>query len=310
MIEGFATAVVEDVNDPLSMGRVKARCLEYHTTDMLALPTEDLPWATCLLPVDSAGVASVGSTNVQLIKGSWVTGFFRDPGDYQDFVIIGAYPKANNEGGIGVSGGPSAATGGFVGANSGWDGFPAPATVAGSPAEKIISLCKSQLQVRETNGSNQGPGLQKYWDSVGWDGYASRSPWCAAFVTWIIEQTGVLEDKDRPKTASAFAYRQWANKHPHLAQRRVNPQTVYAGDIVVFKFSHIGMAIENSNGGYVQCIEGNTNAAGSREGHGVYIKKRALSLITDSISIAASPERGGMAPSGTIATGQPGTPTA
>ena len=309
MIEGFATAVVEDTNDPLSKGRVKVRCFEYHTTDMNLLPTEDLPWATCLLPVDSAGVSGVGGSSVALLIGSWVTGFFRDPGDYQDFVIIGAYPNYNSEAGFSVSGGASSSVGGFVGANSGWDGFPAPATVTGSPAQKIISLCKSQLQVRETNGSNQGPGLQKYWDSVGWNGYASRQPWCAAFVTWIVEQTAALEDKDRPKTASAYAYRQWANKHPHLAQRRVNPQTVYAGDIVIFNFSHIGMAIENSNGGYVQTAEGNTNAAGSREGHGVYIKKRSLSLMTDAISIKASPERGGMPPTGTVSTGQPGTPT-
>ena len=38
--------VVEDRNDPLQLGRVKVRCVGYHTEKKQDLPTEDLPWGT------------------------------------------------------------------------------------------------------------------------------------------------------------------------------------------------------------------------------------------------------------------------
>ena len=37
--------VVEDRNDPLELGRVRVRCLGYHTDDLSAIPTSSLPWA-------------------------------------------------------------------------------------------------------------------------------------------------------------------------------------------------------------------------------------------------------------------------
>ena len=45
--DGFIwfAGVVEDRQDPLKLGRVRVRCLGYHTDDRNVLPTEDLPWA-------------------------------------------------------------------------------------------------------------------------------------------------------------------------------------------------------------------------------------------------------------------------
>ena len=92
--DGFIwfAGVVEDRQDPLKLGRVRVRCLGYHTEDKEALPTTDLPWAHPLLPITSSGVSGIGQTPLGLVEGSWVIGFFRDADTKQDAVILGALP--------------------------------------------------------------------------------------------------------------------------------------------------------------------------------------------------------------------------
>jgi hypothetical protein len=48
---------------------------------------------------------------------------------------------------------------------------------------------------------------------------------------------------------------------------------------VIFKFSHVGLAIGAPDGETVETIEGNTNAEGSREGGGVFEKSRSLDSV-------------------------------
>lgn len=91
------TGVVEDRNDPEMMGRVKVRVFGLHTEEKGDLPTEDLPWATVLLPTTSAGSSGIGETPHFLIEGSWVVGFFRDGQGAQDPVIMGSVPSMTEE---------------------------------------------------------------------------------------------------------------------------------------------------------------------------------------------------------------------
>ena len=53
--DGFIwfTGVVEDRNDPASLGRVRVRCLGHHTEDLNEIPTKDLPWAHVMHSVTS-----------------------------------------------------------------------------------------------------------------------------------------------------------------------------------------------------------------------------------------------------------------
>ena len=81
--------VVEDVTDPMRLGRVRVRCLGFHTDDRGLLPTSALPWALCLLPNTSASMAGVGQSATGLQPGSWVIGFFRDGPSAQDPIIMG-----------------------------------------------------------------------------------------------------------------------------------------------------------------------------------------------------------------------------
>ena len=92
--DGFIwfVGVVEDRDDPMHSGRVRVRCLGYHTAKKIDLPTEDLPWAQVLLPVTSAGISGVGQTPLGLVEGSHVIGFFRDGTAAQEPVILGSMP--------------------------------------------------------------------------------------------------------------------------------------------------------------------------------------------------------------------------
>ena len=92
--EGFQwfVGVVEDRNDPKTLGRVRVRALGYHTPDLTKLPTADLPWGHVMNPITSATVSGVGQSPIGLVEGSWVIGFFQDNADAQMPIIIGSLP--------------------------------------------------------------------------------------------------------------------------------------------------------------------------------------------------------------------------
>ena len=89
------TGVIEDIDDPEELGRVKVRCYGYHTADTNELPTNDLPWAICIAPVTSASMSGIGEGTTGLLQGSWVVGFWRDGVSAQDPVILGTIPSVS-----------------------------------------------------------------------------------------------------------------------------------------------------------------------------------------------------------------------
>ena len=92
--DGFVwfTGVVEDRNDPTKLGRVRVRCVGYHTDDKTKIPTEDLPWAWVLQTVHTPSMNGMGHTPGFLVEGTWVVGFFRDPEMLQEPIILGSLP--------------------------------------------------------------------------------------------------------------------------------------------------------------------------------------------------------------------------
>ena len=55
--------VVEDRNDPKTLGRLRVRALGYHTEDLNKIPTKELPWAHVMNPITSATVSGVGQSH-------------------------------------------------------------------------------------------------------------------------------------------------------------------------------------------------------------------------------------------------------
>jgi hypothetical protein len=87
--------IVEDINDPLTLGRCKVRCFGYHPAKATNLvPTEDLPWALTIHPLNTPNLYA--SPKV----GEWVFGFFLDSLSAQEPAILGylpAIPEAASE---------------------------------------------------------------------------------------------------------------------------------------------------------------------------------------------------------------------
>jgi len=140
-------------------------------------------------------------------------------------------------------------------------------------AAKMVTLARKEIGVAEVDGTNKG------W------------PWCAAFICWLVRES--IEGEEvafkRPRTAGAWDFENWAKQERvnNVELRKPSNEDIKAGDIVVFTFSHIGLAIKDiDSSGYVVTIEGNTNGAGSREGGSVLEKKRHVSKIRSRIRIS------------------------
>ena len=97
--DGFQwfVGVVEDRQDPQKLGRVRVRCLGYHTEIHEDLKTADLPWAHPMNPITSATVSGLGQTPLGPVEGTWVVGFFSDGADAQQPIIMGTLPGVPNE---------------------------------------------------------------------------------------------------------------------------------------------------------------------------------------------------------------------
>ena len=97
--DGFQwfVGVVEDRQDPQKLGRVRVRCLGYHTEIHEDLKTADLPWAHPMNPITSATVSGLGQTPLGPVEGTWVVGFFSDGSDAQQPIIMGTLPGVPNE---------------------------------------------------------------------------------------------------------------------------------------------------------------------------------------------------------------------
>ena len=142
---------------------------------------------------------------------------------------------------------------------------------------QLISVAKSQLNVRENGGNNKGADIEKYqgatWLKPGpW-------PWCAAFVAWCVRQC--INTIPACKDASAFGWIKWAKVNGlYITDEK---ELAKAGDLIIFDFSHIGIVIEDQQKGKkIHTIEGNTEPnKQQRDGNadGVYEMWRSPSLV-------------------------------
>ena len=156
--------------------------------------------------------------------------------------------------------------------------------------EKMVTLAREEIGVSEVDGTNCGPRVDVY-KAATWLDADKGWPWCAAFICWLIREA--IEEEEvafkRPRTAGAWDFENWAKQETSngIELRKPTNEDVKAGDIVVFTFSHIGIAVKDiDSSGYVVTIEGNTNGAGSREGGSVLEKKRHVSKIRSRIRIS------------------------
>lgn len=162
-----------------------------------------------------------------------------------------------------------------------------PVTVAtsGKLADELVGLARKEVGVEEVNGTNCGPRVNEY-KAATWLDPKQSWPWCAAFICWLMREA--MKDGEysfeRPRTAGAWDFENWAVKQKKgVDLKKPHNGDIKPGDIVMFTFSHIGLAISEPKNGVVETIEGNTDGEGSREGGAVLVKKRKLSSIRSRI---------------------------
>lgn len=149
---------------------------------------------------------------------------------------------------------------------------------AGHLRDQVAATYSGQVGVREATGRNDGPQVKMYLASVNLkQGYA----WCGAFVNWVYRQHNI---KGPAGAAMANA---WFTK-ARTVWRRGDPEAFHAEKADVFgiyypglkRIGHVGFVEKWDHGSdVVITVEGNTNGAGSREGNGVYRKRRLKSQI-------------------------------
>jgi hypothetical protein len=85
--------VVEAINDPLKLGRMKVRIFGWHTPELAKMPTKTLPWAS---PMNAVNASKSFSTP---IVGDYVVGFFGDGESAQAPIVMGVLPGIKQEDG-------------------------------------------------------------------------------------------------------------------------------------------------------------------------------------------------------------------
>lgn len=85
--------IVEDINDPEQLGRVRVRIYGLHSPYYQDIEVEDLPWSNVLIPATEGGISGTGRSPNGLNQGAYVFGIFLDGKRSQNPLIFGSIPR-------------------------------------------------------------------------------------------------------------------------------------------------------------------------------------------------------------------------
>ena len=93
----FWQGIVEDRDDPHQIGRHRVRVIGKHNPDKNQLPTENLPWALCLLSCSSNSNTGVNGFIPSIPPGTRVLLYYEDDCEAQVPIIIGILANIHNK---------------------------------------------------------------------------------------------------------------------------------------------------------------------------------------------------------------------
>jgi len=114
-------------------------------------------------------------------------------------------------------------------------------------ASKLVELARKEVGTEEVDGTNCGVRVNLYKSATNLPA-TERWPWCAAFICWLVREAmkGGAYTFQRPTTAGAWDFENWSKRQDNSTQTKRAPgNDIKAGDIVIFKYSHIGRAIRS-----------------------------------------------------------------
>ncbi len=143
--------------------------------------------------------------------------------------------------------------------------------------QRLRAVYMAEVGVHEASGRNDGARVAEY---LRYCGLEEGHAWCAAFVCWAYGQAGIAN----PRTAWADALfpkvlvvYQRGDARLTGTPKRGDTFGIYFADLK--RIAHVGFVDDWQPGAYLITVEGNTNAAGRRDGDGVYRKRRLKSQI-------------------------------
>ena len=115
--------------------------------------------------------------------------------------------------------------------------------------QQIVSVAMGQL------GNSGG---QKFWS---WYGFDSRVEWCACFVSWCADKSGLIASGNVPKFSLCSDGVSWFQGQNKWQSGGTTPT---AGMIIFFDWDHDGNSdhvgiVEKCEGGRVYTVEGNSS---------------------------------------------------
>ncbi|MFD8720032.1 hypothetical protein ACFV2H_18955 [Streptomyces sp. NPDC059629] len=136
-------------------------------------------------------------------------------------------------------------------------------------ADTLIAIEKTEVGYHEGFSNGHYNNHQKFSPAVPGLEWSQNQSWCQTFQSWAFQQAGVKSLA--PVTASCPTAVNWYKSHGRFSYYPA------IGAMVFFGHSggeHVGL-VYRYDADFAYTIEGNTNANGSSEGDGVYLKKRA-----------------------------------
>ncbi|GGW96205.1 hypothetical protein GCM10010297_17600 [Streptomyces malachitofuscus] len=138
-----------------------------------------------------------------------------------------------------------------------------------SQTDTLISIEKAEVGYREGFSNGHYNNHQKFSPAVPGLEWSQNQAWCQTFQSWAFQQAGVKSLA--PVTASCPTAVNWYKSRGRFSYYPAIGAMVFFGPS---GGQHVGLVYKyDANHAYT--IEGNTNANGSSEGNGVYLKKRA-----------------------------------
>lgn len=137
----------------------------------------------------------------------------------------------------------------------------------------LQEIYSTYIGVREATGRNDGPEVERFLRNVG---LGKGYPWCAAFVKTCLLEAGY--ESAGKMNGMALSTVNKSNMVYSAGKKLKEPQP---GDVATLWYNNLGrightLFFDNEvNSNVYESVEGNTNGAGSREGDGVYRKKRS-----------------------------------
>lgn len=139
-------------------------------------------------------------------------------------------------------------------------------------AHQVLAIARDEIGTTESPPDSNRVKYARWYPMNG-------SPWCAMFVSWVLDQAGITAYKHAYTPTGAERFRQqdrWFRAHPE------------PGDLVYYDFppheriEHVGFVVRDNRDGTITTIEGNTSSGdeGSQNnGGGVFRRRRATSLV-------------------------------